>query len=65
MSKLANLMARHDFKIPDVAYITGVSEKTVQRWLDDETSNRKPCPSSALRLILLIAGEANLEDFRP
>jgi hypothetical protein len=65
LTQLADLMARHNYQIKDVAYITGVSEKTIERWLDDETSKRKPCPSSAYRLLLLMAGEASLEDFRP
>lgn len=65
MTDLAGLMVRHDLKVVDVAKITGASEKTVRRWLDEESSKRMPCPLSAYRLVLIVTGEARPEDFRP
>lgn len=65
LTDLAGLMARHDLAVIDVAKITGASEKTIRRWLDDETSARKPCPLSAYRLLLIVTNEAKPEDFRP
>jgi DNA-binding transcriptional regulator YiaG len=64
LNKLADLMARYNLKITQVAMITGVSEKTVQRWLDEETEKRKPCPVPAYRLLQIVFGEARPEDFQ-
>lgn len=43
-----------------ISKVTGVSEKTAQRWLDTDD-----LPEPARRCILLVYGLAKPEDYRP
>ena len=65
MTDLVDIMAKHNLSVDDVMYVAATTKKTVERWLDDETSDRKPAPTSVIRLLRLVYRDALPEDYRP
>ena len=59
-SKLKKFMLRNKYTEADIAIITGVSQRTVRRWLSD-TNNTIPYP--AWILLLIMYGELKKEEF--
>jgi len=58
--ELVELMARHDKTPLDVARIVGISDHTVRRYVTGE----KMIPKPVRRLLLIVLGEAQAEDFQ-
>lgn len=54
------LVAKYALDAAKISKCTGVSEKTAREWIAQE----RALPAPAMRLLLVVYGEANPEDYR-
>ena len=54
------LVAKYALDAAKISKVTGVSEKTAREWLAQD----RDLPAPALRLLLVVYGEENPEEFR-
>lgn len=61
-SELAAFLGRHHLTPVSAAEAVGVLPRTVEYWLEE--GRAKTCPEPAWRLLLVLYGEAKIEDYK-